>query len=99
MISITATPGPSPTPAMVEIGGNMLSVDKIVQGPLCNDDWHGTIYVGCDVQVAQWEEHPTFLQYCNLNIQPGTIVYVADHNDAAYYKGCSCHTGKLANEY
>lgn len=99
LVSITATPGPSPTPAVVEIAGNILSVDKVVQGPLCNDDWNGTIYVGCDVQVAQWEEQPTFFKDCSLTIQPGTVVYVADHNDAAYYKGCSCHTGELTQEY
>jgi len=29
-----------------------------------------------------------------LNIAPNTVVYVAAHNDAPYYKGCSCHTGQ-----
>jgi hypothetical protein len=24
-------------------------------------------------------------------MEPDTVVYVAYHNDAAYYKGCSCH--------
>lgn len=90
---------PSPTPpaqaVMVEIGGKMLPVDKIVAGPLCNDTWRGTVYVSCDAQVAAWTdvEKPLFLQGCNLNIEPNTVVYVAAHNDAAYYKGCSCHTG------
>jgi hypothetical protein len=25
------------------------------------------------------------------------VVYVAYHNDAAYYNGCSCHTGEIAD--
>jgi hypothetical protein len=69
-----------------------------VSGPLCNDRWEGTVYVTCDVQVAPWdeeEENPLFFKDCDLEIEPGTIVYVADHNDAPYYKGCSCHTGEV----
>lgn len=73
-----------------------MTVDKIVEGPLCNDTWSGTVYVGCNVEVYRWEKSPDFLQNCNLSIQPGTIVYVAYHNDTAYYNGCSCHTGELA---
>lgn len=77
----------------VEIGGRMMEVDRLVEGPLCNDAWSGTVYVGCNVQVVQWtgEEYPTFLKNCNLTIEPETIVYVAAHNDTAYYNGCSCH--------
>ena len=93
---------PSPTfqtePIQVEIGGKMVSVDRLVEGPLCNDSWSGTVYVGCSAIVGQSkmdaEENPLFLQGCDLNIEPNTIVYVAAHNDAAYYKGCSCHTGE-----
>jgi hypothetical protein len=54
--------------------------------------------VACDLQIAAWGEEPTFLEDCNLNIEPGTIVYVAAHNDAPYYKGCSCHTGEVISE-
>ena len=91
----TPTPGLLPDQIPVEIGGKSILVDKIVQGPLCNDTWSGTVYVACDVQVYPWEENPTFLKDCDLSIAPDTIVYVADHNNTAYYNGCSCHTGEL----
>lgn len=83
----------------VEIGGKQMLVDKVVSGPLCNDTWQGTVYVTCDVQVAKWneDENPIFLKGCNFTVEPGTIVYVAAHNDAAYYNGCSCHTGEELN--
>ena len=90
----TAAPGPAQTPTIVIISGKQVMVDKVVQGPLCNDAWHGMVYVDCDIQIAAWEETPTFLSDCDLEIEPGTVVYVAAHNDAAYYKGCSCHTGE-----
>ena len=89
---------PTPTmgmgPFMAKVGGAELQVDKIVQGALCNDNWSGTVYVTCDVQVYPWVENPTFLKECQLNIDPQAVVYVAYHNDSAYYKGCSCHTGE-----
>lgn len=89
-----AAPTADTEPLNVEINGKNLSVDKIIEGPLCNDHWSGTIYVGCNVQVYEYlEEDPLFLEKCNLEIEPGTVVYVAYHNNAAYYKGCSCHTG------
>lgn len=99
LISLTPTPGPPPTSMPVEIGGKQMLVDKVVSGPLCNDTWQGTVYVTCDVQVAKWneDENPTFLKGCNFTVEPGTIVYVAAHNDAAYYNGCSCHTGEELN--
>ena len=84
---------PESKPGQVEIGRKPLQVDKIVEGPLCNDTWSGTVYVACNVQVYPWEEHPTFLKDCKLDIEPGTVVYVAYHNNTAYYNGCSCHTG------
>ena len=86
---------PVPTPSLIEMGGKTVEVDRVIHGPLCNDTWSGTIYVACDVQVAEWteEEGPAFLQDCDLTIEPDTIVYVAAHNNAAYYNGCSsCHT-------
>ena len=81
----------STTSYLVKIKGRDVFVDKVVQGPLCNDKWNGTIYVGCDVQVAEWIENPTFLDGCELSIEEGTVVYVADHNNEAFYKGCTCH--------
>jgi hypothetical protein len=87
-------PEQSPTPIEVEINGKMKWVDKVIEGPLCNDSWKGTVYVACDVQVFEWEQDPLFLKGCNLSIEPGTVIYVAYHNDAAYYNGCSCHTGE-----
>ena len=91
-----STPDLSSTPTTVEIGDRTITVDKIVEGPLCNDTWSGTVYVTCNVQVFAWEEQPTFLKNCNLSIAPGTVVYVAYHHDTAYYNGCSCHTGEIA---
>jgi hypothetical protein len=88
----------SATPLRVEIQGKLMEVDKVVDYPLCNDNWSGTVYVSCEVRVAETEldvdANPLFLKGCNLNIEPNTVVYVAAHNDAAYYKGCSCHTGE-----
>lgn len=86
--------GPTPTPSVIQIGGRTVEMDRVIHGPLCNDTWSGSIYVACDVQVAEWkdEEAPTFLESCDLTIEPGTVVYVAAHNNAAYYNGCSCHT-------
>jgi hypothetical protein len=77
----------------IQIKGKEMKVDRIIHGPLCNDNWNGKIYVACDVQVYEWLDKPTFLDGCSLNITPGTVVYVAAHNDSAYYNGCSaCHT-------
>jgi hypothetical protein len=98
LIKSTAPPAQDSSPVQVEIRGKLMPVDKVVDYPLCNDAWSGTVYVSCDVQVAQAEldadANPLFLKGCNLNIAPNTVVYVADHNDAPYYKGCSCHTGQ-----
>jgi len=98
MIHVTAlTPFPtltSPTTGSVEINGQVMLIDQVVHGALCDGNWNGTVYVACDVQVAEWEDDPTFLKDCNLSIESGAIVYVAAHNDTPYYKGCSCHTGE-----
>jgi len=93
--STSSTPAlPVTTPATVKINGKMMTVAKVVTGPLCNDHWKGSVYVACNVRVFKWEEKPLFLKNCDLTIEPGTVVYVAYHNDAAYYTGCSCHTGE-----
>ena len=88
----------SPTPLIMKIRGRNIKVDKIVEGPLCNDSWSGTVYVTCNVQVYEWVEKPLFLKNCNLSIAPDTVVYVAYHNNAPYYKGCSCHTGEAEGQ-
>lgn len=93
------TTGPSKPlgPVSVEIQGKQMEVDKLVDYPLCNDEWSGAVYVSCEARVAEAEldadSNPLFLKGCNLNIAPNTVVYVAAHNDAAFYKGCSCHSG------
>jgi hypothetical protein len=98
LILLQPTAGPTPAPMTVEIGGRMIEVDQLISGPLCNAEWSGTVYVGCNAIVADAEldaeENPLFFKGCSLNIEPNTVVYVAAHNDAAYYKGCSCHTGE-----
>jgi len=101
-IFLTVPPDKLPTPAQgsstapieIKIGGRNILVDRVIEGPLCNDTWSGTVYVTCNVQVYPWVENPTFLKNCKLDIAPDTVVYVAYHNDTAYYKGCSCHTGE-----
>jgi hypothetical protein len=92
----TPTPNPDGSPIKMKIGGKTISVDKVVEGPLCNDTWGGTVYVSCNIQIYSWTEYPNFLKDCQLSIAPETVVYVAHHNDAAYYNGCSCHTGEIA---
>jgi hypothetical protein len=88
-----STPTYSTDQYLMKIGREELQVDKVVEGPLCNDTWQGTVYVACNVQVYPWTEEPTFLKDCQLTIDPQAVVYVAYHNNTAYYKGCSCHTG------
>ena len=80
-------------PVEMEIKGKTVTVDRVIHGPVCNDTWEGTIYVACDLELLKWEIKPFFLTNgCNLQIEPDTVVYVAAHNDAAYYKGCNtCH--------
>lgn len=99
LILETPVPASQLPPSQVEIGGKTIQVDKLVDYPICNDSWSGIVYVNCDAQVADVEpdeeSNPLFFKGCDLKIEPGTIVYVAAHNDTAYYKGCSCHTGEL----
>ena len=97
LIKLSPPTPPVSGPGEAIVQGRKMTVDKLVNYPLCNDKWSGTVYVGCDVQVADAEldanSNPLFLKGCNLEIAPGAVVYVAAHNDAPYYKGCSCHTG------
>lgn len=98
LVQTTQPVSSSASPVEMKINGNRIIVDKVVEGPLCNDKWQGTIYVGCNVQVLEWEEKPFFLKSCDLAIAEGTVVYVADHNNTAYYNGCSCHTGQVVEQ-
>lgn len=97
LLLITPDPDQNLTDVEIQIGRKLILVDKLVSGPVCNDDWNGIVYVGCDAQVAEAEldadANPLFFEGCNLNIEPNTVVYVAAHNNEAFYKGCSCHTG------
>ncbi len=97
LLKITPTPGLKHAQGEIEIGGKLMLVDKLVDYPICNDDWSGTVYVSCDAQVAAWdpEEGSRFFEGCNLHIEPDAVVYVAAHNDVPHYKGCSCHTGEV----
>lgn len=84
-----------PKQQLVEINGQQIQVDQVVQGMLCSGKWSGTVYVPCQIQVYAWEENPDFLKKCELDIAPGSVVYVAAHHDEPYYQGCSCHSGEL----
>lgn len=87
-----ATPLPSGiSNGEVRIRSKSIWMDKIVHGSFCQDTWSGSVYVACDAQVSQWVDKPVFLDGCSLSIEPGTVVYVAKHNNEAYYNGCSCH--------
>lgn len=91
LIALPASSNPA-LPGEVEIKGKMVQFDQVVHGPLCNNDLAGKVYLACDLQVASWDTAPNFLDGCDFNIEEGTVVYVASHNNTAYYKGCeSCH--------
>lgn len=93
--TLPASTDPKPEPSLVKIAGKETAVDRVITGPVCDDVWSGKIYVGCNLRLAQWKNgsKPDFFKNCDLKIEPDTVVYVAAHNDAAYYNGCSCHTG------
>jgi hypothetical protein len=82
-------------PQTLEIKRRNINFDQVISGQLCNNKLAGTVYVGCDIEIYAWEEKSTFLDNCNFEVKPGTIIYVASHNNTAYYKGCdSCHTSR-----
>lgn len=99
LIAQPPQPKTNNSPTEVEIKGKMMQVDMLVDYPICNDSWSGIVYVSCEAQVAKAEldakDNPLFFKGCDLTIGPNSVVYVAAHNDAAYYKGCSCHTGEV----
>jgi hypothetical protein len=78
-------------PVEIRIRNRPVQINEIVHGFLCDAEWEGQVYVDCDVEVAPWDENPFFFDGCDLDIAPNTVVYVAYHNDTAYYQGCSCH--------
>ena len=79
-------------PSQVTMGGTTLQVDQVLHGYLCDHSLRGTVYVACDIQVNEWVDKPLFLDGCNFMVAPGTVIYVAAHNNTAYYNGCTaCH--------
>lgn len=85
-------------PQEIQIRNKMVAVDQIIHGSICDDVWRGVVYVDCDVAVPDWEKEEDgsakFFEDCYLVVEDGTVIYVAYHNDEAYYKGCSCHTNE-----
>ena len=101
---IQALPGLSaagnPAPVEVEIRGKTMKFDRLVEGPLCNIKLSGKVYVGCNIQIPEWdkEENPTFLKNCDFSVEPGSVIYVGVHNNSIFKKGCACHTGEMYKE-
>ncbi len=82
-------------PQSIEIKGKTINFDHVVSGQLCNNQLKGTVYVGCDIELYEIDEKSLFLDGCEFSVDPGTIIYVAAHNNAAYFKGCvSCHASQ-----
>jgi hypothetical protein len=79
-------------PQQIEIKRKIKDFDHLVSGQLCNNHLEGLVYVGCDIEIYEWEDKSNFLDNCNFTVESNTIIYVAAHNNTAYYKGCnSCH--------
>lgn len=96
-LSAAGSPEQASGPATVEIRGKQVKVDRLVEGPLCNINLSGKVYVGCNIQIPEWdkEENPTFLKNCDFSVEPGSVIYVGVHNNAIFKKGCACHTGEM----
>jgi hypothetical protein len=89
--SLSSPVNSEPLPVMIR--GEEMAFDQVISGPLCNQALRGKVYVACDVEVYAWEGRSNFLDDCDFRVEPGTVIYVAAHNNTAYYKGCaSCHT-------
>lgn len=81
-----------PTSQTIKIKKKMVRFDQVISGQLCNNSLKGTVYIGCDIEIYNWSETPNFLEDCNFKVEPGTVIYVASHNNSAFYRGCnSCH--------
>lgn len=80
------------SPQSKEIKNRTINFDHVISGQLCNNQLSGVIYVGCDLEIYEWESQSNFLDDCNFSVEDGTIIYVAAHKNRAYYRGCeSCH--------
>ena len=90
---LTAPPADSEKSQIpIEIKGKTILVDDVISGPLCNNHLSGKVYITCDLDIVAWKAAPNFLDGCDFEVEPGSEVYVASHNNAVYYKGCdSCH--------
>ncbi len=99
-LSSAGNPVKASGPVEVEIRGKKKKFDRLVEGPLCNIKLGGKVYIGCDIQILEWdkEENPTFLKNCDFFVEPGSVIYVGVHNNAIYKKGCACHTGEMYKE-
>jgi len=90
--SLQALPISEAAAGTVELQGKQAVFDQVVSGPLCNNNLAGTVYIGCDIQIAAWQDAPNFLDGCDFSVEEGSEITVAAHKNAVYYKGCaSCH--------
>ncbi len=84
--------GSRPSPGEIEIKGKLTHFDDVISGPLCNNHLSGKVYITCDLEIVAWDTAPNFLDGCDFQVEPGSEITVASHNNAVYYKGCgSCH--------
>lgn len=99
-LSSTENPAKASGPVMVEVGGKQIKFDRLVEGPFCNIKLSGKVYVGCDIQIFEWDKegNPVFLKDCDFSVEPGSVIYVGKHNNAMFKKGCACHTGEMYKE-
>ncbi len=89
---LSASAEPAPQPVSVQMGRKSVEVDRVISGPLCNEHLQGVVYITCDLVLKEWIDKPNFLDGCDFTVEPETIIYVASHQDTAYYKGCAaCH--------
>jgi hypothetical protein len=90
----------NPAPVEVEVKGKKMKFDRLVEGPLCNINLSGKVYVACNVQLQEWDKegNPTFFKNCDFSVEPGSVIYVGPHNNAVFKKGCACHTGEMYKE-
>lgn len=99
-LSATGNPEQASGPVEVEIRGKKKKFDRLVEGPFCNIKLSGKVYVGCDIQIFEWDKegNPVFLKGCDFSVEPGSVIYVGKHNNAIFKKGCACHTGEMYKE-
>ena len=89
---ISAVESPAPARETIDINGKPMAFDQVIRGQLCNNHLSGTVYVDCDVVIYEWDTVSNFLDGCDFTVEPGSVIYVASHNNTAYYQGCSsCH--------